>query len=185
MFNNLNTNEHPKLFLHSEKIKLTKLRFNVLTATSMKMTVFYDVAPCSLVDILTDFSEEPAVFIIKVMNPVTIQKTTILKLTTFPCLVTYVLSPKESCTLIDHLFASIPVKDTSYFSRKISLQRACKLKCTVWGACQLNWVDSILCVFVKIHGASSSWRQCSLSSLIWQLSWLRLSAILCTHLLIG
>jgi hypothetical protein len=28
----------------------TKLRFQVLTAMSMKMAVFYDVVPCSLVD---------------------------------------------------------------------------------------------------------------------------------------
>jgi hypothetical protein len=33
------------------RFKMFKMRFQVLTATSMKMAVFLDVAPCSLVDI--------------------------------------------------------------------------------------------------------------------------------------
>jgi hypothetical protein len=32
-----------------------KVRFQVLTAMSMKMAVFWDVAPCSLVDIVRRF----------------------------------------------------------------------------------------------------------------------------------
>jgi hypothetical protein len=33
-----------------EELRLMKLRFQVVTATSMKMAVFWDVAPCSLID---------------------------------------------------------------------------------------------------------------------------------------
>jgi hypothetical protein len=43
------------------------VRFQVLTATSMKTAVFWDVAPCSLVDI-DDVSEVLAVSIIRVMS---------------------------------------------------------------------------------------------------------------------
>jgi hypothetical protein len=34
-----------------EHMKFMVMRFQVLTAASMKMTVFWDAAPCSLVDI--------------------------------------------------------------------------------------------------------------------------------------
>jgi hypothetical protein len=55
------------------------VRFQVLTAAGMKMTVFWDVAPCSLVKI-NDFLEVLTVFIIRViarLHGATSQKTVI------------------------------------------------------------------------------------------------------------
>jgi hypothetical protein len=36
------------------KVKPYVVRFQVLTATNMKMAVFWDIAPCSLIDIDPD-----------------------------------------------------------------------------------------------------------------------------------
>jgi hypothetical protein len=44
------------------------VRLEVLTVASMKMTVFWVVAPCSLVEKFTDVSEVLAVSIIGAMN---------------------------------------------------------------------------------------------------------------------
>jgi hypothetical protein len=41
--------------LQSFRISSVCVRFQVLTAASMKMTVFWDVAPCSLVDVYRRF----------------------------------------------------------------------------------------------------------------------------------
>jgi hypothetical protein len=49
------------------------MRFQILTATSMKMAVFWDVAPCSLV-ILTDVSEE---FTVLMMEAVSTSETSV------------------------------------------------------------------------------------------------------------
>jgi hypothetical protein len=38
-------------FLREAFENITKMRFEILTVTSMKMAVFWDVAPCSLIDI--------------------------------------------------------------------------------------------------------------------------------------
>jgi hypothetical protein len=43
-----------KLFLPPE-IKCVWVRFQVLTAASMKITIFWDVAPCSLVEVYRRF----------------------------------------------------------------------------------------------------------------------------------
>jgi hypothetical protein len=43
------------------------MRFQVLTAVSMKMTVFWDVVPCSLAK-FTDISEVLTAFIISLMT---------------------------------------------------------------------------------------------------------------------
>jgi hypothetical protein len=40
-----------KLFIFQSGNCYHPVRYRVLTATNMKMTVFWDVAPCSLVDI--------------------------------------------------------------------------------------------------------------------------------------
>jgi hypothetical protein len=45
----LTTTEVP-LLSRKERIKIV-VRFQVLTAASMKITVFWDVAPCSLVEV--------------------------------------------------------------------------------------------------------------------------------------
>jgi hypothetical protein len=43
--------------MHAPSRAITKnqMRFQLLTATSMKMTVFSDIAPCDLVDIVRRF----------------------------------------------------------------------------------------------------------------------------------
>jgi hypothetical protein len=41
--------------VHRHELSVPLVRFQVLTAVSMKMTVFWDVAPCSLVEVYLRF----------------------------------------------------------------------------------------------------------------------------------
>jgi hypothetical protein len=59
--------EHGNELSQSLLLCLTLARFQVLQTTSMKMAVFWDVAPCSMVDTDRRFRELTA-SIIKVMN---------------------------------------------------------------------------------------------------------------------
>jgi hypothetical protein len=50
--NNMNLSKVPAVYKNkSQENKVAKMRFQLLTAASMKMTVFWDVALCSLVEI--------------------------------------------------------------------------------------------------------------------------------------
>jgi hypothetical protein len=54
-----------------------RVRFQVLTAASMKIMAFWDIAPRSLVK-LTDVSEVRTAFFIRAMNPALFSKLVVL-----------------------------------------------------------------------------------------------------------
>jgi hypothetical protein len=49
----LTAREEKKILFESEVLR--EMRFEVLTAARMKMTVFWDVAPCSLIEVYRRF----------------------------------------------------------------------------------------------------------------------------------